>query len=95
MRGSRDLRVSKNKREGGNSREKNTHPPQSAAPCWGMLLVPRKGSLSQCGGTGLCGAPLPGCGGEDGEAQEQSRGSRGHQSWEYREFSISGVSLVW
>lgn len=59
-----------------------------------MLPVPRKGSLPQLVAGG-CAVPPCLAAGRDGEAQEQSHGSQGHQSWEYREFSISGVSLVW
>lgn len=92
------LRVSKTKREGRNSRQKKTPTNQTQPPP--CHRVPGDapgtrdgGSLSQRGDTGLCGVPRPAAG--VWEAQDQSRGRRGRQSWEYREFSISGGSLAW
>ena len=83
--GFRVLRVSENKREGRNSGEKNICP--SATSRWGpgMLQVPRKGSLSQCSGMGLCGAPLPGC--------REGWGGAGAVPWEpgASELGVQGV----
>lgn len=59
--GFRVLRVSKNKREGRNSRKKKkkSHPP-FCHPVLGDAPGTQKGSLSQRSGMGLCSAPLPG-----------------------------------
>lgn len=59
------LRVSKNKREGRNSREKKNHP-LLCHPVLGDAPGTQKGSLSQRSGMGLCSAPLPGWGGGRG-----------------------------